>query len=97
MKSVTVCVFAGCWQSLQGQDEIIGVADTGLDLNHCHFREDDGDNIEASDWDDPVTDTDKRKVVQYIDFVDDFDGEARVLVMVVILSRLTRRENEGFC
>ncbi|CAM9547842.1 unnamed protein product [Ectocarpus sp. 6 AP-2014] len=60
-------------ENLQGQDEIIGVADTGLDLNHCQFREDDGDNIEASDWDDPVTDLDKRKVVQYIDFVDDFD------------------------
>lgn len=77
-----MCVFffvSMYWQSLQGQDEIIGVADTGLDMNHCHFREDDGDNIEASDWDDPVTDLDKRKVVQYIEFVDDFDGEAGVI------------------
>lgn len=48
-----------------------------MDLNHCSFREDDGDNIEASDWDDPITDLDKRKVVQYIAFVDDFDGESR--------------------
>lgn len=51
------------------------MADTGVDLNHCHFREDDGDNVESSDWDDPITDTDKRKVVQYIAFVDNFDGE----------------------
>lgn len=64
-------------QNLQGQDEIIGVADTGVDMNHCHFREDDGDTIEASDWDDQFTDLTKRKVVQYIDFVDDFDGEER--------------------
>lgn len=51
------------------------MADTGLDLNHCQFREDDGDSISFSDWDDPITDLTKRKVVQYIDFVDDFDGE----------------------
>lgn len=62
-------------QNLQGQNEIIGVADSGVDMNHCQFREDDGDNVEASEWDNPVTDTSKRKVVQYIAFVDDFDGE----------------------
>lgn len=44
-------------------------------MNHCHFSEDDGDNVETSDWEDPITDLDKRKVVQYIAFVDDFDGE----------------------
>lgn len=62
-------------QDLQGQGEIIGVADTGLDLNHCQFKEDDGDNIEPSEWDDPITDKTKRKVVQYIEYVDGFDGE----------------------
>lgn len=66
-----------CAQKIQGQDEIIGVADTGLDLNHCQFSEDDGDSITPSDWDDPVNDLTKRKVVQYIDFVDDFDGESK--------------------
>lgn len=64
-------------QDLQGQDQVIGVADTGVDMNHCHFREDDDDNIEASSYNDPVTDLTKRKVVQYIAFVDDFDGEPR--------------------
>ena len=54
------------------------MADTGVDMNHCQFREDDGDNIEASSYDDPITDITKRKVVQYIRFVDDFDGELRV-------------------
>lgn len=44
-------------------------------MNHCHFSEDDGDNVEASDWDDPTNDLTKRKVVQYIQFVDDFDGK----------------------
>ncbi|CAM9508566.1 unnamed protein product, partial [Sphacelaria rigidula] len=71
---------SGYWplwaEKIQGQDEIIGVADTGLDLNHCQFSEDDGDSITPSDWDDPVNDLTKRKVVQYIDFVDDFDEAA---------------------
>lgn len=62
-------------QDLQGQGQVIGVADTGVDMDHCHFREDDGDNIEASEYNDPITDQTKRKVVQYIAFVDDFDGE----------------------
>ena len=53
------------------------MADTGVDMNHCQFSEDDGDSVEASDWDSPTTDLTKRKVVQYIQFVDDFDGEAR--------------------
>ena len=48
-----------------------------MDMNHCQFSEDDGDPVEASDWDSPTTDLTKRKVVQYIQFVDDFDGEAR--------------------
>ena len=72
-------MLVSCWaffQNLQGQGEIIGVADTGVDMNHCHFSEDDGDTIEASDWESPTTDLTKRKVVQYIQFVDDFDGEA---------------------
>lgn len=62
-------------QNLQGQDQVIGVGDTGVDRYHCHFSEDDGDPIEASDWDDPITDLDKRKIVQYIQYVDDYDGE----------------------
>ena len=64
-----------------------------MDMNHCQFSEDDGDNIEASDWDDPVTDTTKRKVVQYIQFVDDFDGELHTahityLVNLVLLGQM---------
>ena len=59
------------------------MADTGVDMNHCQFREDDGDNIEASSYDDPITDITKRKVVQYIRFVDDFDGELRVQYQAV--------------
>lgn len=86
---VLMCLFTCypsclCWgggggQNLQGQDEIIGVADTGLDLQHCHFSEDDGDSISPSEWDDQITDKTKRKVVQYIAFVDDFDGETPVV------------------
>ncbi|CAM9313629.1 unnamed protein product [Discosporangium mesarthrocarpum] len=71
--------FTPLWdESLRGQDEIIGVADTGVDLNHCDFRELDGDSVTPTDWDDSEeeqTDLTKRKVVQYIKFVDDFDED----------------------
>ncbi|CAM9759904.1 unnamed protein product [Choristocarpus tenellus] len=63
-------------KGLLGQDEIIAVADTGLDIYHCDFREEDGvDPVSPSSWDNPITDLSKRKVVQYIDFVDDFDED----------------------
>lgn len=38
------------------------MADTGLDMNSCFFREDDGDNIECSTFSSPVFDLTKRKV-----------------------------------
>ncbi|CAM9326926.1 unnamed protein product [Chrysoparadoxa australica] len=58
---------------IQGQGEIIGVADTGVDIRHCQFADEDEAAVEPSDWFDPVTDLDARKVVQYIKFADDID------------------------
>lgn len=68
------------------------MADTGVDLNHCHFREDYGDSIVASDYENPVTDTSKRKVVQYIDFVDDFDGERHKYIFSLIMKGIKFRK-----
>lgn len=70
--------FTRCAQNLQGQGEIIGVADTGLDMYHCQFSEDHGMPVKASDWNNPITDTTKRKVVQYIKYADDLDGETQL-------------------
>ena len=54
---VFVCVALG-WRH-----QIIAVADTGLDMNSCFFREDNGgENIECSTYNRPVSDITKRKV-----------------------------------
>ncbi|CAM9140348.1 unnamed protein product, partial [Choristocarpus tenellus] len=57
-------------EDIQGQTEIVAVADSGLDRNSCYFREDDGDNIACSTYTSPVCDITKRKVVQYVGYVD---------------------------
>ncbi|CAM9757487.1 unnamed protein product [Phaeothamnion confervicola] len=59
---------------LNGTGQIIGVADTGVDISHCDFRESDGSSVAASSWSSPVTDLSRRKVVQYISFVDGYDA-----------------------
>ena len=60
-----------------------------MDMNHCQFSEDDGSSVEASDWEDPTTDLTKRKVVQYIQFVDDFDGEALAVDFLTLQDNAT--------
>ena len=52
---------------LSGADQVIIVGDTGLDRNHCMFRNDDGsDNVASSEVDSPTFDMSQRKVVQYV-------------------------------
>lgn len=44
-------------------NQIIAMADSGLDMKSCFFREDDSaDNIDCSDYNSPVYDLTKRKV-----------------------------------
>jgi hypothetical protein len=54
---------------LDGSGIVIGFSDTGVDRNHCMFRDDDDGVVKSSSPDDPFTDMKYRKVVQYIDFV----------------------------
>ena len=51
---------------LDGTDQVVIVGDTGLDRDHCHFRESVGSNISPSVYSSPKYDMSKRKIVQYI-------------------------------
>jgi len=56
------------WQrGLQGQGQIIGVADSGLDYSHCFFRDTSGDPT-------ITVNNGLRKVIAYQDIADDEDG-----------------------
>jgi subtilisin family serine protease len=66
--------FTPAWNiGLHGEDEVIGVADTGIDLGHCSFRDEDGYRVAPSDPSNPITDMSRRKVVQYIAYADTLD------------------------
>ncbi|CAM9451042.1 unnamed protein product, partial [Phaeothamnion confervicola] len=56
-------------QDIVGSGQIVAVADSGLDQESCYFRDADG-NIACSTYTSPVYDLSKRKVVQYIGYVD---------------------------
>ncbi|CAM9613438.1 unnamed protein product, partial [Ectocarpus sp. 13 AM-2016] len=63
-------------EGIDGSTEIIAMADSGLDVNSCFFTEDHTvDNIDCSSWSNPVFDLTKRKIVQYVGFVDCVDTE----------------------
>ncbi len=53
-------------KGLDGSGQVIIVADTGLDTDHCQFREPQGvSKVRPSSWSNPIVDLSKRKVVQY--------------------------------
>jgi subtilisin family serine protease len=58
---------------ITGAGEIIGVADTGLDVNSCFFKDPERDPVSSSSWAIPTTDLKQRKVVQYIAYADESD------------------------
>lgn len=49
---------------LRGDGQIVSVADTGLDVNSCFFRDSNG-RVSPSNLQKPNTDKSKRKVIQY--------------------------------
>jgi hypothetical protein len=60
---------------LNGLNEVVGVGDTGLDELMCFFTEGDGTVVTRSTIEDPITNSSRRKVVQYIAFQDGGDYE----------------------
>ncbi|KAG5180714.1 peptidase S8/S53 domain-containing protein [Tribonema minus] len=63
-----------------GAGEVIGMADSGVDSpvvsvdrRHCSFYDSDGIIVKASAWNAPVTDNTRRKIIQYIAYVDSED------------------------
>eukprot|EP01034_Spumella_vulgaris_P024397 gene24397-30741_t len=53
---------------LNGTGEVIGVSDTGIDENHCFFRDDTLGKVPRSGVESTVIDHRFRKVVQYVNF-----------------------------
>jgi hypothetical protein len=58
---------------LTGKQEVIAVGDTGLDELMCFFAEGDGTVVKRSQIADPFTDPSRRKVIQYIAYLDEYD------------------------
>jgi subtilisin family serine protease len=57
------------FQNLTGQNQVIGIADTGIDTNHCFFY----DSEVPVEYN--VTMTDHRKLVLYYAYADETDSE----------------------
>ncbi len=52
-------------QGLLGANQIVAIADTGVDVTSCYFSDPSGKVVAPSDISSPKTDTSVRKVVQY--------------------------------
>lgn len=51
-------------QALTGDGQVIGMADTGVDVNSCFFYDDSG-SVPPADISSPITDFSRRKIIQY--------------------------------
>ncbi len=60
---------------LDGEGEIVGVADTGVDDRSCFFRDYDYGPTPRNNASSPSVDSKYRKVVQYISYADGLDTE----------------------
>jgi hypothetical protein len=58
---------------LNGTGQVIGIGDTGLDELMCFFTHGDGTVVPRSKIDNPYTDHTRRKVIQYIAYMDSED------------------------
>lgn len=52
-------------QGLLGANQVVAIADTGVDISSCYFSDPSGKFVTPSDIFSPKTDTSMRKVVQY--------------------------------
>ena len=62
---------------LDGEGQIVGVSDTGIDENSCFFRDSYHGKVIKSSIDNPQVDHKNRKIVEYITYSDNYgDVEA---------------------
>lgn len=82
---------------LQGMKQVIGIADTGLDVTSCYFVDPSGKSVTPSDLSSPITTTNFRKVIQYTfcknnecdsDTIDQPDGHGTHVVATAVGSIL---------
>ena len=59
--------------NLDGTGQIVGVSDTGIDENSCYFIDKVHGPVIKSSIEDPVIDTNNRKIVEYITYSGDSD------------------------
>jgi subtilisin family serine protease len=52
-------------QGLLGDNQVVGIADTGLDVNSCYFYDSQG-RVQPKDISQPYYDNKYRKVIQYL-------------------------------
>jgi subtilisin family serine protease len=74
-------------QGLLGDNQIVAVADTGLDVNSCYFSDSNGQHVDYSTIGNPVYSTSFRKVIQYVaagDRRDDVGGHGTHATATVV-------------
>jgi len=62
-------------RGVNGTGQVIQIADTGLDMSHCLFRDSTG-NVRTTTYDVAAFDSSRRKVVQYVVWADSSDVPA---------------------
>lgn len=51
---------------IDGTGQLLGIADTGVNQNHCLFASEDGSSVPRSQNWEPIVDMSQRKIVQYV-------------------------------
>jgi len=56
---------------IDGTNQVIGISDTGIDMDHCYFKNNNTSSLHYGEID--TIDLDQRKIIQYDDFVNKVD------------------------
>eukprot|EP00588_Corethron_pennatum_P005868 CAMPEP_0194285596 /NCGR_PEP_ID=MMETSP0169-20130528/30557_1 /TAXON_ID=218684 /ORGANISM="Corethron pennatum, Strain L29A3" /LENGTH=1256 /DNA_ID=CAMNT_0039031765 /DNA_START=63 /DNA_END=3833 /DNA_ORIENTATION=- len=76
---------------ITGEGQIVAISDSGLDTNHCYFRDADGEDVY-----DNIAFT-NRKIIQYIPYSDgvDFSGHGTAIASIIAGRRSFNGSNES--